>query len=189
MSQDTITDSLNYEQFIRLLVGSYVEHPDLLKIQAKRAGNQVLVVIQPAPTDFGKVLGKQAASLNSLKLLCRCKAMMDDDVIKIHLPEPAVRVPRSIYPDMTDDSWGKAQDEEMAALLVKVIDQCLGIRAAVEIEPSQGETKLTIVPTDRSIPVEIVVALHTLWRAIGNMRHRKLNVNARGIDKADSGRS
>ena len=189
MNHDTITEGLNYEQFVRLLVGNYVEHPDLLKITARRGGSHVMVVIQPAPTDFGKVLGKSAKSLNALKLLCQCKAKMEDDRIDIHLPEPEMRVPRSIYPDYTDESWGHAQDAEMANLLVKTIDHSLGIRAAVEIKSAQGETTLTIVPTDRLVPMEVVVALHTLWRAIGNMRHRKLIVNARGTDTTNRSRA
>lgn len=168
-----------YELFVRRLVGSYTEHPDLLQVTARERAGTVAIVIKPAPTDFGKVLGKQRKTLTALEVLLCCMANLEGDRISVQLIEPENRVSNGRVPEILNGNWGDEDNRKMAELLTEVIDKTLRIPASIVVKPMAGETMLTIVPKGAEVPSDIIAAIHTLFRAVGATRGRRLVVNAR----------
>jgi len=175
MNHDTAT---RYENFVRKLVGSYTEHPDILQVTARERAGTVAVVITPAPTDFGKVLGKQRKALTALEVLLCCMANLEGDRISVQLIEPENRMNNGRVPEILNPRWSDADDKEMAGLLSEVLDKTLRLDAEIVIKPMSGETMLTIVPQSH-VPPDVIGALHTIFRAVGATKGRRLVVNAR----------
>lgn len=168
-----------YEQFVRKLVGHYTEHPDLLEVTARERAGTIVVVIKPAPTDFGKVLGKQRKTLTALEVLLCCMANLEGDRISVQLIEPENRVSGGRVPEVLNPKWSDAENKVIATLLSEVLDKTLGVSAEIVIKPMQGETMLTIVPKGDHVPSDVIAAMHTVFRAIGASRGRRIVVNAR----------
>lgn len=177
-----------YELFVRKLVGQYTEHPDVLQVLARERAGTIAIVITPAPTDFGKVLGKQRKTLTALEVLLCCMASLEGDRISVQLIEPENRVHIPRVPDVLNNQWGDTDNKAMATLLSEVLDKVLRISAEIVIKPMMGETMLTIAPRTAVVPTEVIAALHTVFRAIGATKGRRLVVNARGTDTAAGGR-
>lgn len=168
-----------YELFVQKLVGSYTEHPELLRVNVRERAGTIAIVITPAPTDFGKVLGKQRKTLTALEVLLCCMANLEGDRISVQLIEPENRVSNARSADTLNPHWTDRDDKAMATLLTEVLDKILRISAEIVIKPMVGETMLTIVPRTAVIPTDIIAALHTVFRAIGATKGRRLVVNAR----------
>lgn len=178
MNHDTTEQ---YEQFVRKLVGHYTEHPDLLEVTARERAGTVAIVIKPAPTDFGKVLGKQRKTLTALEVLLCCMANLEGDRLSVQLIEPENRVSNGRVPEVLNSRWNDADNKNIAALLADVLDKTMRVSAEIVIKPMGGETMLTIVPRTAVIPSDVIAALHTVFRAIGATKGRRLVVNARHV--------
>lgn len=173
------TNTNSYERFLSDLVGAFVEHPDLVRASAVPWPRKLSISVEVAPSDFGSVCGKGGKMFNSLRTLLLCKAAVDGDTIEFRLVEPPARgVSTRNIPDIPDTRWGAKQDKELGDFLVRVLDQCFATPASVEISNTGSETIFTILPAMLMVP-EVIDALHTVLRAVGRSRRRKIVVNAK----------
>lgn len=167
-----------YEKFVKELLSHYVEFPNDLRLGVTYKSNAVLIIIQPSPSDFGKVIGKESRALDALETLLNLKGSLYGNIIRIRLVEPEERVivPRTDRKIRAD--WGEADNKRMADLLVWVIDQTSAINASVTVRPGSGETLLTIYSLS-PMPMVVVDAINTIFRAIGAKQGWRLTVNER----------
>lgn len=75
-------DLLNY------IVKQLVENPEAVSIKESQdeTGN-LLLSLQVAPEDMGKVIGKQGKIINSLRLLLKAKAIKTKQRVRLELVE------------------------------------------------------------------------------------------------------
>lgn len=171
--------TFRYKNFLRALVSEFVEHGDLLEVTGRERGGNVQLFIKPAPTDFGKVLGKQRNTLTALEVLLCHMAALDGDRIQLKLVEPGNRVPGERGSERIDGAWNADKDKRMMSLLVKLLDTCFRVPAEVVVVTEPDQTMLT-VDAKGKLSFEAVDALHTIMRAVGRNCGRKITVNARG---------
>lgn len=60
------------------LVGSLVEHPEEVRIEAVENGNAVVLQLRVAQSDMGKVIGRQGRIAKELRALVKAMGQRDD---------------------------------------------------------------------------------------------------------------
>ncbi len=179
MKQDFETVGI-YTGFVRQLLAEYLEHPDLLAVECYYSEHVVRIIILPAPTDFGKVLGQGGRGLDALKVLLNEKGALDGDRVELKLAEPENRVPVERRDRHVNNSWGASDDQRIGQILTRILDQTVRISAEIIIKPSPIDTTLTIRPNNGDkISLNAATALNTIFRAIGSKHGRRITVNAR----------
>jgi predicted RNA-binding protein YlqC (UPF0109 family) len=168
---------------ILALVRSFIDHPTKLALEIKEHPGIAYWTMQFHASDHGLAVGKRGAHFDALKLLITEIGHTRDTQYVLRRykePEPAARQEniRRGCPEEFDPA-------PAAELLTRVLEQLSIGQFLVDVKQSQGEhplafaftivtrsiedyNTLTIPREDNTLPMTMVGALGTLFRAYGN---------------------
>jgi predicted RNA-binding protein YlqC (UPF0109 family) len=75
------------KELVELLVKSLVDHPESVSVQKQENAGTILLEVQVAPDDIGKVIGRQGKVIKSLRSVVRACGVRDGKRINVELAE------------------------------------------------------------------------------------------------------
>ena len=74
-------------ELVETIAKALVEHPDEVVVTEKSSGRSILIELQVAPSDMGKVIGKQGRIAKALRSVVKAAASRDDKKVIIDIIE------------------------------------------------------------------------------------------------------
>ena len=74
-------------ELVETIAKALVEHPDEVVVTQKTSGRSILIELQVAPSDMGKVIGKQGRIAKALRSVVKAAASRDDKKVIIDIVE------------------------------------------------------------------------------------------------------
>ena len=74
-------------ELVETIAKALVEHPDEVVVTEKTSGRSILIELQVAPSDMGKVIGKQGRIAKALRSVVKAAASRDDKKVIIDIVE------------------------------------------------------------------------------------------------------
>ena len=74
-------------ELVETIAKALVEHPDEVVVTEKSSGRSILIELQVAPSDMGKVIGKQGRIAKALRSVVKAAASRDDKKVIIDIVE------------------------------------------------------------------------------------------------------
>jgi len=71
-------DTAGVKEMLSYLVGNLVENPDEIRIEAVENGDAVVLQLRVAPSDMGKVIGRQGRIAKELRALVKAMGQRED---------------------------------------------------------------------------------------------------------------
>lgn len=75
------------KELVELLVKSLVDHPESVHVQKQENAGTILLEVQVAPDDIGKVIGRQGKVIKSLRSVVRACGVRDGKRVNVELTE------------------------------------------------------------------------------------------------------
>jgi predicted RNA-binding protein YlqC (UPF0109 family) len=75
------------KELVELLVKSLVDHPESVHVQKQENAGTILLEVQVAPDDIGKVIGRQGKVIKSLRSVVRACGVRDGKRVNVELAE------------------------------------------------------------------------------------------------------
>lgn len=75
------------KELVELLVKSLVDHPESVHVQKQENAGTILLEVQVAPDDIGKVVGRQGKVIKSLRSVVRACGVRDGKRVNVELAE------------------------------------------------------------------------------------------------------
>lgn len=85
-----MTERLNYQELLEIILKSLVNHPEEVRIQKSIDEMGVLFRVKLNPQDMGLVIGKRGATINAIKHIVKAVAMRNYARVNIKIEEPTV---------------------------------------------------------------------------------------------------
>lgn len=82
------TEQLPGESFLRFVLGSLVEEPNKLLIEAKKDELGILLTVKAGEKDMGKLIGKNGQTIKALRILLRIIGGNASQRINLKVLEP-----------------------------------------------------------------------------------------------------
>lgn len=79
----------NAADFVRYVLDQLCEHKDQVQVEANRDDLGILVTINVADEDMGKLIGKQGQTIGSIRTLVRIIGARDSERVNVKVLEPA----------------------------------------------------------------------------------------------------
>ena len=76
------------EEFVDYVIRALVDNPDQVKIERKVDEMGVLITLDLAPADMGKIIGKQGATAKAIRTLLRVVGMKNNSRVNLKINEP-----------------------------------------------------------------------------------------------------
>ena len=76
------------EEFVDYVIRALVDNPDQVKIDRKVDEMGVLITLDVAPPDMGKIIGKQGATAKAIRTLLRVVGMKNNSRVNLKINEP-----------------------------------------------------------------------------------------------------
>ena len=74
-------------ELVETIAKALVEHPDEVVVTEKTSGRSILIELQVAPSDMGKVIGKQGRIAKAIRSVVKAAASRDDKKVIIDILE------------------------------------------------------------------------------------------------------
>ena len=74
-------------ELVETIAKALVEHPDEVKKKKKASGRSILIELKVAPSDMGKVIGKQGRIAKAIRSVVKAAASRDDKKVIIDIIE------------------------------------------------------------------------------------------------------
>jgi predicted RNA-binding protein YlqC (UPF0109 family) len=74
-------------ELVETIAKALVEHPDEVVVTEKTSGRSILIELQVAPSDMGKVIGKQGRIAKAIRSVVKAAASRDDKKVIIDIVE------------------------------------------------------------------------------------------------------
>ena len=74
-------------EIVETIAKALVEHPDEVVVTEKTSGRSILIELQVAPSDMGKVIGKQGRIAKAIRSVVKAAASRDDKKVIIDIVE------------------------------------------------------------------------------------------------------
>lgn len=71
-------DTAGVKEMLSYLVGNLVENPEEIRIEAVENGDAVVLQLRVAPSDMGKVIGRQGRIAKELRALVKAMGQRED---------------------------------------------------------------------------------------------------------------
>ena len=75
------------KELVETIAKALVEHPDEVVVTEKTSGRSILIELQVAPSDMGKVIGKQGRIAKAIRSVVKAAASRDDKKVIIDIVE------------------------------------------------------------------------------------------------------
>lgn len=76
------------KELIELIASSLVDDPTQVQVQELRRGSQVVLQLQVAKEDMGRIIGKSGRVANAMRLLLRVAAAQEGKRVALDIAEP-----------------------------------------------------------------------------------------------------
>ncbi len=76
------------EEFVDYVIRALVDNPDQVKIDRRVDEMGVLLTLDLAPADMGKIIGKQGATAKAIRTLLRVVGMKNNSRVNLKINEP-----------------------------------------------------------------------------------------------------
>ncbi len=95
------------QEFVEYVVRSLVDNVEAIKIERKVDEMGVLITLDLAPGDMGKIIGKQGATAKAIRTLLRVVGMKNNSRVNLKINEP-----REMLGDSSQEGVSSYKDEE-----------------------------------------------------------------------------
>lgn len=95
------------QEFVEYVVRALVDNVDAIKIERKVDEMGVLITLDLAPADMGKIIGKQGATAKAIRTLLRVVGMKNNSRVNLKINEP-----REMLGDASQEGVSAYKDEE-----------------------------------------------------------------------------
>jgi predicted RNA-binding protein YlqC (UPF0109 family) len=77
----------NMKEFVEYIAQSLVDNPAQVTAQEIQEGNSILIKLQVAPDEMGRVIGKQGRTINAMRTLLRVMAAKQHTRVTLELAQ------------------------------------------------------------------------------------------------------
>ena len=74
-------------ELVETIAKALVEHPDEVEVTENASGRSILIELKVAPSDMGKVIGKQGRIAKAIRSVVKAAASRDDKKVIIDIVE------------------------------------------------------------------------------------------------------
>ncbi len=74
-------------ELVETIAKALVEHPEEVEVMQKASGRSILIELKVAPSDMGKVIGKQGRIAKAIRSVVKAAASRDDKKVIIDIVE------------------------------------------------------------------------------------------------------
>ena len=78
-------DNFRYTDILGYIVDNLVEHPDDVSITAVESGDTVTLQLKVAPSDMGKVIGRQGRIAKEMRVLVKAAGQKENKKIMVDI--------------------------------------------------------------------------------------------------------
>ena len=75
------------KELVETIAKALVEHPDEVEVSENVSGRSILIELKVAPSDMGKVIGKQGRIAKAIRSVVKAAASRDDKKVIIDIIE------------------------------------------------------------------------------------------------------
>ena len=101
-------DEPSDQKFLDFVVRSLVQNPEAVKIERRTDEMGVLLVLDVAPEDMGRIIGRQGNTAKAIRILLRVVGMQNNARVNLKINEPEGSRPK---PMRTSDHLEDALDD------------------------------------------------------------------------------
>ncbi|MCD7957893.1 MAG: KH domain-containing protein [Lachnospiraceae bacterium] len=73
------------KELLEVIAKSLVEHPDEVEVTERESGKTLVLELKVAPTDMGKVIGKQGRIAKAIRSVVKAAATRDDRKVVVDI--------------------------------------------------------------------------------------------------------
>ena len=73
------------KELVEVIAKSLVENPDEVVVTQTESGNDLLIELKVAPSDMGKVIGKQGRIAKAIRSVVKAAASKDDKKVVVEI--------------------------------------------------------------------------------------------------------
>ena len=73
------------KELVEVIAKSLVENPDEVKVTEKQSGKTTVVELKVAPSDMGKVIGKQGRIAKAIRAVVKAAASKEDKKVVVDI--------------------------------------------------------------------------------------------------------
>ena len=73
------------KELVETIAKALVEHPEAVEVTEKESGRSILVELKVAPSDMGKVIGKQGRIAKAIRSVVKAAASRDDKKVIVDI--------------------------------------------------------------------------------------------------------
>ncbi|MCD8106266.1 MAG: KH domain-containing protein [Lachnospiraceae bacterium] len=73
------------KELLEVIAKSLVEHPDEVEVTEKESGKTLVLELKVAPTDMGKVIGKQGRIAKAIRSVVKAAATREDKKVVVDI--------------------------------------------------------------------------------------------------------
>ena len=66
------------KELVEVIARALVEHPDEVSVTERESGRDLIVELRVAPSDMGKVIGRQGRIAKAIRTVLKAQAVRDD---------------------------------------------------------------------------------------------------------------
>jgi len=73
------------KELVEVIAKALVDHPEEVQVTEKNNGKSILVELKVAPSDMGKVIGKQGRIANAIRSVVKAAASREDKKVIVDI--------------------------------------------------------------------------------------------------------
>ena len=89
-------NNMKDQEFVEYVVKALVDNPDKVKVERRIDEMGVLITLDVAGEDMGKIIGRDGATAKALRTLLRVVGMKNSARVNLKINEPEGRVSRTV---------------------------------------------------------------------------------------------
>lgn len=98
------------QEFVEYVVKALVDNPEKVKVERRIDEMGVLITLDVASEDMGKIIGRDGATAKALRTLLRVVGMKNSARVNLKINEPESRAPKVEVEDIGGQSYAPRYD-------------------------------------------------------------------------------
>ncbi|MEA4938212.1 MAG: KH domain-containing protein [Christensenella sp.] len=75
------------EELVRFIAKNLVDEPDSVKVESREEGDTVVISLSVAPSDMGKVIGRQGRIAKAIRTVVKAASVREDKKYMVDIVE------------------------------------------------------------------------------------------------------